>query len=325
MPDPATAHPDSLKVLQTVHDTIRMFIDAPVTGGATSPDLTVLLWLPNVALVMVTLYYAIQTRQTVREMQRARTAQVMPRLVPGFAPAGPLVMYPRVVNVGPGAATDIDCTMRLESGGPEWRWRWALLVSGEDQEFLPRWKCPDGTDFQPYISQFEKHFSQLTLMASYYDVTGTRHVATGRAEIAETLRLFHSVGVHTKTTPVEKLKRQLEALKTELTAIRRSLDSLTDHGHRLVAAVEAGMHMSPWDVQSEFIPLLQNHQLTHAQVHTNVLPGRQPGAIETVREAVCDWHGAGNFAATALNQACRAHLAQPGRPRYTCWKCGHQF
>lgn len=89
------------------------------------------------------------------------------------------------------------------------------------------------------------------------------------------------------------------------------------------------MHMAqgpaPWDVQSEFIPLLQNHQLTHAQVHANVLPGRQVGAIETVREAICDWHDADIFAATALNQACRAHLAQPGRPRYMCWKCGNQF
>ena len=81
----------------------------------------------------------------------------------------------------------------------------------------------------------------------------------------------------------------------------------------------------PWDVQTEFIPLLENHQLTHAQVRAGVLPGRLEGAIATLREAICDWHHTGTFAATALNQACRAHLAQPGRPRYTCWKDGVQF
>ena len=89
------------------------------------------------------------------------------------------------------------------------------------------------------------------------------------------------------------------------------------------------MHMiqrpGVWDVQTEFIPLLQSHHLTPAQIHATVLPGRAVGAIETLREAICDWHQTGNFASTALNQACRAYLTQPGRPRYTCWKCGNQF
>jgi hypothetical protein len=80
-----------------------------------------------------------------------------------------------------------------------------------------------------------------------------------------------------------------------------------------------------WDVQKEFVPLLQIHELNHAQVHATILPGRQVGAIETVREAICDWHGAGNFATTALNRACRDYLAHPSRPKYTCWKCGDRF
>jgi hypothetical protein len=75
-----------------------------------------------------------------------------------------------------------------------------------------------------------------------------------------------------------------------------------------------------WNVQTELIPLLQNHNLTVAQIHATVLPSRTIGAIETVREAICDWHQNGDFAPTALNQACRAYLAQPGRPRYACWK-----
>jgi len=75
-----------------------------------------------------------------------------------------------------------------------------------------------------------------------------------------------------------------------------------------------------WDVRTEFIPLLQNLRLTPAQIHATVLPGRAIGAIETVREAICDWHQNDSFASTALNKACRAYLAQENRPRYTCWR-----
>ena len=90
------------------------------------------------------------------------------------------------------------------------------------------------------------------------------------------------------------------------------------------------MHMAPrpgpWDVQTEFIPLLQYDQLDHAQAHATVVPTRSEDAIATVREAICDAHQTppGRFA-SALNQACRAHLTQPGRPTYTCRKCGNQF
>lgn len=82
------------------------------------------------------------------------------------------------------------------------------------------------------------------------------------------------------------------------------------------------MHMTArptdWDVQTEFIPLLQSHNLTDAQIHATVLPRRTIGAIQTVRAAICDWHQSDNFASTALNKACRAYLAQQSRSRYTC-------
>ena len=89
------------------------------------------------------------------------------------------------------------------------------------------------------------------------------------------------------------------------------------------------MHMTQpgdWDVQTEFVPLLQNHRLDHAQVHAIVVATRSEDAIATLREAICDAHQTPpRRFARALSQECAAHLAQPRHPRYTCWKCGQQL
>jgi hypothetical protein len=137
-------------------------------------------------------------------------------------------MYPRVVNIGPGAAIDIQCRLRLEPGGPEWRWRWALLASGEGQEFTPRGNHPDGTPFQPYMEQIKKHYTHLSLAASYSDATGRNYSTTDIAEIAETLDLAQSVGVHWSPTPIEKIEQQLEKAAKEIEGLRKSVESRHD-------------------------------------------------------------------------------------------------
>jgi hypothetical protein len=93
----------------------------------------------TMALVLITLYYAWQTRQTVREMREARHAQVRPHLVPFFRYNEPGVgigaIY--IVNLGQGSALDIDATMSLEPDGIVTRWRAAILRSGRRRVWSP--------------------------------------------------------------------------------------------------------------------------------------------------------------------------------------------
>jgi dCMP deaminase len=181
-------------------------------------------WL-TLVLVLITGYYAVQTRLTVGEMRAARGAQVLPKLVAGFRVVGPLVMYPRVANIGPGTALDIECKLKLEPNGQEWRWRWALLASGESQEFSPSAPHPDGTPFQPYIEQFEKHYTHFSLDAVYRDAMGKRHTSSSRAEIRETIRLAKGGGVHPIVEPVERVEKQLERGVKEIEGLRRVFES----------------------------------------------------------------------------------------------------
>lgn len=188
------------------------------------------LWtvLPNLLLVIITAYYAWQTRATVKEMREARGAQVLPKLVPTFEIAGPVVMFPRVVNIGPGSATEIECTLKLEPDGPEWPWRWALLASGAGQSFTPAGNHPDGTPFSPYTEQIKKHYTHLSLSASYRDATGRKHTSRETAEIRETLDLVQRVGVHWSPEPIDEIEKHLEKGAKEIEALRRAIESRRD-------------------------------------------------------------------------------------------------
>ncbi len=96
----------------------------------------------TLALVAVTIYYAIQNYRMVGEMAKARRATIRPTLAIEFHRIGPTAITVAVRNVGPGAALDIDVRMiyvpARDSGElVERRWRRKVLMSGEQYDFFP--------------------------------------------------------------------------------------------------------------------------------------------------------------------------------------------
>jgi hypothetical protein len=76
------------------------------------------------ALVGATIYYALQTRQTVEQtrqtveqMKAARAAQVLPRLVPTLSKLPAANVLLEILNAGPGPAFNVDVELILEPNG----------------------------------------------------------------------------------------------------------------------------------------------------------------------------------------------------------------
>jgi hypothetical protein len=94
-----------------------------------------------VVLVLVTAYYAWQTRQMAKEMRSARLLSLLPKLVLDIKMIGPTYGDVLVRNVGPGPAIDADLTLTFEeseAGEREEReWLAHVIAPGEDHEFLP--------------------------------------------------------------------------------------------------------------------------------------------------------------------------------------------
>lgn len=62
-------------------------------------------------LIVITAYYAWQTRRAVVEMQRARQLSVRPKLVIAIEMPDPTIGRIAIKNVGAGAALDVDVTL----------------------------------------------------------------------------------------------------------------------------------------------------------------------------------------------------------------------
>lgn len=238
MSHPVAAHPKTLRIVQAIHDTaLDTTIREVAAHTASSPSmmnptewLTLALVVATFALVVITAYYAIQTRRTVVEMRAAREAQVAPRLVPTIAMLGPTFVAFRVLNAGPGPALDVDCELALAPDGPKWRWTWPILSSGAHQDFTPQGKHPDGTPFAPQSDQVLKHYKSLNLTSTCKDALGREHRHEDRAELAQTIGSLGEAGVHFTREPVSHALSQAGKLIEQVVAIRAALENLARRG-----------------------------------------------------------------------------------------------
>jgi hypothetical protein len=143
------------------------------SGSGTVSTMVVL----TLALVLVTLYYAWQTRQTVREMREARHAQVRPHLVPFFRYNEPGVgigaIY--IVNLGQGSALDIDATMSLEPDGIVTRWRAAILRSGRRRVWSPTAHGGRKKTLHPVLAAGKSSRTVVHIAGRCRDVLGIWH------------------------------------------------------------------------------------------------------------------------------------------------------
>lgn len=68
----------------------------------------------TLALVLVTIFYAVQNRRMVGEMAKTRALAILPKLAVEFLHIGPNVMNVAVKNVGPGPALTVDIELTFD-------------------------------------------------------------------------------------------------------------------------------------------------------------------------------------------------------------------
>ncbi len=212
-------------VVVKLPDSVGVLVHGPVTVAPPQERNVLWLVLPNLLLVAITAYYAWQTRRTVQEMRAARAAQVAPRLVPTIKMLGPTFVSFEVLNAGPGPAIDLECKLSLEPGGPEWRWKWPILSSGDHQGFTPNGKHPDGSDFHPELDQVLKHYKSFKLVSTCKDTLGQTHPHDDHADLADAI-LTLGAGVHWVRDPAERAFSEAQKLNREVEALRRAMERL---------------------------------------------------------------------------------------------------
>lgn len=174
-------------------------------------------------LVIVTLWYAWQTRQMVFQMELARAAQVRPHLALSIDLERAAVFL-RVVNAGAGPAMSVDVRIESEPGpGVRIPYMTPVLAPGAGQSLIVR------DDTSRAVVDLKQLV--LALQAKRVKLTGTCTDALGREhQVADSLNLEeYSEAYHSRTWRAQsddQLKRIADALE-------RRADVAGHHHHPL--------------------------------------------------------------------------------------------
>lgn len=155
-------------------------------------------------LVLITGYYAWQTRRTVDEMKASRAAQIMPHVVPtlGWQGKAPSLAFLRVQNVGPGPAINVRVRLRLDDGNEySIQWTAGLLTPGEYHDFLP----PRTSDGEPMrIQALATKYRMLTLEGTCDDAFKEGHSIQETLDIRELWEATEKAAVRVPPVSVEE-------------------------------------------------------------------------------------------------------------------------
>lgn len=169
-------------------------------------------------LVLVTGYYAWQTRQTVNEMKSARATQVMPRLVPTLAKLPGAQVLLRVVNAGAGPAFNVDVELLLEPDGEPIRYIAPVMSPGEYQDFFAPGKGPGGSEIQ--LAAISSVWQTLRLRGACSDALGNAH------SMDESLDLDHFAKVYLAGTWVRPDDEYLKKIGDNMMAIGKGIEAI---------------------------------------------------------------------------------------------------
>jgi hypothetical protein len=182
-----------------------------------------------VVLVLVTAYYAWQTREMAKEMRSARLLSMLPKLVLDVKMIGPTFGDVVVRNVGPGAAIDADLTLTFEGSESaereERQWLAHVIAPGENHEFLPAHGIGGMDDL------VAKH-PTIALEGKIRDAFGQTHVVDERIDVAEFWGRLENANERWVENADRKVVRELEKIRKELEAMRRHLGRGGGQGRR---------------------------------------------------------------------------------------------
>jgi hypothetical protein len=182
----------------------------------------------TLALVAVTVFYAIQNRMMVLEMQRTRNAALVPKLAIDFHRLAPATMTVAILNVGPGAALDVDVRVVFEppseeAAASEFRWRRNVLSAGERAEFMQPGELNNNLNTLPAA------YRAIRLVGTTKDATGTTHPVNESFEgLAEWREVLH--GAKQRYTEPDIERRLADALlkkfERPIGGLQKSLDNV---------------------------------------------------------------------------------------------------
>jgi hypothetical protein len=171
------------------------------------------------ALVLVTMWYARQTQEMVREMQAARTALVQPKLAPTIGRGAGQVLMPKVVSVGSGPAFNVDIEVRLEPNGPSTRYATGVWRPGLAQGLI---LTEQATQTHVLDEQALEKYQELRVTGTCRDALGNPVQVDEAMDLTAFLAAWRA-GLWVRTPKTERDKPPLDAIEEILDQIEHHI------------------------------------------------------------------------------------------------------
>jgi hypothetical protein len=148
------------------------------------------------------------------EMRETRRLSVRPKLALQVLPHGPTHGHLALKNLGPGAALEVDVTLRFEPLGESRPWRTDVLVPGEQAEFEFPSPAVDAPPFS--FADLERDKVRVLLQGSARDVGWKKHTVWDEVDAsAWSSTVERSRQLYVKP-PMQRIADELEKIRNAL-------------------------------------------------------------------------------------------------------------
>lgn len=186
------------------------------------PDIdiaTIILAISTIVLVCVTGYYAKQTKNTVKVLEKTAELSIRPHLKGTFQTIGPIAGNLSIKNVGNGPANKIELSYWVEGNDDTKRnWVKPLMMPNENEEFfIPKNK----TETEQYMDYFKNNPTKIIIVGKYFDVLDKEYQINDSMDVTAYIKQFEHTIVQYKQPTEEKISDTLKKIEKSLDKLAR--------------------------------------------------------------------------------------------------------
>lgn len=184
------------------------------------PDIaTIVLAISTIVLVCVTGYYAKQTRNTVKVLEKTAELSIRPHLKGTFQTMGPVAGNLLIKNVGNGPANKIELSYWIDGNDDTKRnWVKPLIMPNESEEFfIPKNK----NETESSMDYFKNNPTKIRIVGKYFDVLEKEYLINDSVDVTTYIKQFEHTTVRYKEPAEEKISNTLKKISESLDKIER--------------------------------------------------------------------------------------------------------